>query len=205
MNKSSRRRMAPTAMLQCARSPPCPPDIPRAGPGSRLPSEHKPEGRDSHAGARLPWRGFPSRPLYRIWRIRTKSRGHSAKPALRLQAVPHQFTIIALSDCEQAKGRIMLRKIVLAAMMVLVVPTVGMAQREEHHGRPAPGNSEGHVPATPGRFLYHGRPFSRVHLAPFIYPPGWAYRLGGEDEAGRETLNANSHAVSIDREVSTFN
>jgi Ni/Co efflux regulator RcnB len=24
--------------------------------------------------------------------------------------------------------------------------------------------------------LYHGRPFNRVHLAPFIYPRGWAYR-----------------------------
>jgi hypothetical protein len=83
----------------------------------------------------------------------------------------------------------MLRKIVLTAMMMLAVPTVGMAQREEHPGRPGevrgprpggpprPGEFRGPRPGgAPGRFLYHGRPFNRVHLAPFVYPPGWAYR-----------------------------
>jgi Ni/Co efflux regulator RcnB len=82
----------------------------------------------------------------------------------------------------------MLGKIVLAAMMVLAVPTVGMAQREEHRGRPAPGEFRGPRPGgpgefrgprpggPPGRFLYHGRPFNPVHLAPFVYPRGWAYR-----------------------------
>jgi hypothetical protein len=66
MNKSSCRRTAPTAMLQCARLPPCPPLMYRAPvPALGSPSEYKPEGRDRHAGARLPWRGFSSRPLCR--------------------------------------------------------------------------------------------------------------------------------------------
>jgi hypothetical protein len=45
----------------------------------------------------------------------------------------------------------MLRKIVLTAMMALAVPTVGMAQREEHpeRGRPVPGESRG---PRPGEF-----------------------------------------------------
>jgi hypothetical protein len=93
---------------------------------------------------------------------------------------------------EQAKGATMLRKIVLTTMMALAVPTVGMAQREEHpsRGRPpgefrgphpggprGPGEFRGPRPGgPPGRFLYHGRPFNRVHIAPFVYPPGWAYR-----------------------------
>jgi Ni/Co efflux regulator RcnB len=76
----------------------------------------------------------------------------------------------------------MSRKIVLTVtMMMLAVPTAGMAQREEHPGRP--GEVRGPRPGgAPGRFLYHGRPFNRVHLAPFVYPPGWAYRrwaIGG--------------------------
>jgi hypothetical protein len=79
-----------------------------------------------------------------------------------------------LNSSEQATA---LRKIVLTALMVLAVPTVSMAQREEHHGRPAPGEFRGPRPGgPPGRFLYHGRPFSRVHVAPFVYPRGFRYR-----------------------------
>jgi hypothetical protein len=135
----------------------------------------------------------------------------------------------------------MLRKIVLTAMMVLAVPSVGLAQREEHpsHGRPGPGEFRGPRPGGPGpgefrgprpggpgpgefrgprpggpgpgefrgprpggpgpgefrgprlggpgpaefrgprpggAFVYQGRPFNRVHIAPFIYPRGWGYR-----------------------------
>jgi Ni/Co efflux regulator RcnB len=116
----------------------------------------------------------------------------------------------------------MLRKIVLTTMMALAVPTVGMAQREEHpeRGRPVPGESRGPRPGEfreqrpgefrgprpgefreqrpgefretrpggpeefrgpypggpPGRFVYHGSPFNPVHVAPFVYPRGWAYR-----------------------------
>ena len=92
---------------------------------------------------------------------------------------------------EQAKGGTMLRKIVLTAMIALAMPAVGMAQREERPARerpgpgefrgprpggPGPGEFRGPRPGGPGRFLYHGRPFERVHIAPFIYPPGWGYR-----------------------------
>lgn len=101
----------------------------------------------------------------------------------------------------------MLRKLVLTVMMVLAVPIVGMAQREEQpqRGRPGPGELRGPRPGDrpgpgefrgprpggppgagefrgprpggpPGRFVYHGRPFSPVHIAPFAYPRGWAYR-----------------------------
>jgi Ni/Co efflux regulator RcnB len=42
------------------------------------------------------------------------------------------------------------------------------------HGVGAP---VGRVVGAPGhQFTYHGRPFNRVHLAPFVYPNGWAYR-----------------------------
>ena len=92
---------------------------------------------------------------------------------------------------EQAKGGTMLRKIVLTAMIALAMPAVGMAQREERPARerpgpgefrgprpggPGPGEFRGPRPGGPGRFLYHGRPFERVHIAPFAYPPGWGYR-----------------------------
>jgi len=72
----------------------------------------------------------------------------------------------------------MLRKIVLTAMMVLAVPTVSMAQREEHprRERAAPGEFRGPRPGgPPGRFAYHGHPFNPVHVAPFVYPRGWGY------------------------------
>lgn len=49
------------------------------------------------------------------------------------------------------------------------------------HGPPGPpphgptsGPSAFH-PVGP-QFTYHGRPFNRVHVRPFIYPLGWAYR-----------------------------
>jgi Ni/Co efflux regulator RcnB len=95
---------------------------------------------------------------------------------------------MSLNFSEQATA---LQKIVLTALMVLAVPTVSMAQREEHHGRPAPGEFRGPRPGRPpgpgqfrgprpggqpGRFSYHGRPFNRVHVAPFVYPRGWAYQ-----------------------------
>jgi hypothetical protein len=36
-----------------------------------------------------------------------------------------------------------------------------------HPGGPPPGGPQ---------FSYHGHPFNRVHINPFSYPPGWAYR-----------------------------
>ena len=34
----------------------------------------------------------------------------------------------------------------------------------------------GRRPAPPREFSYHGHDFERVHVHPFIYPPGFAYR-----------------------------
>lgn len=28
----------------------------------------------------------------------------------------------------------------------------------------------------PGQFVFRGHPFNRVHVAPFVYPPGFTYR-----------------------------
>jgi len=87
----------------------------------------------------------------------------------------------------------------IAAMFVLALPALAAA--EEHKGgakpggakpgvaRPAvvphgpPGGVVGHPmagphPGGPGgrQFGYHGHMINRVHLAPFVYPGGWAYR-----------------------------
>ena len=43
---------------------------------------------------------------------------------------------------------------------------------------PHPGGPPGPHPGG-AQFSYHGHPFNRVHLNPFIYPPGWAYREWG--------------------------
>src|SRR5262245_17671389 len=50
---------------------------------------------------------------------------------------------------KQARGATMLRKIVLTAMIVMAVPTVGMAQREEHPSRERPGEFRGPRPGGP--------------------------------------------------------
>jgi hypothetical protein len=44
-----------------------------------------------------------------------------------------------------------------------------------HPGGPPPGFAHGPPPGSP-QFTYRGRNFNRVHINPFIYPPGWAYR-----------------------------
>jgi hypothetical protein len=45
---------------------------------------------------------------------------------------------------------------------------------------PHPGPMAGPHPVMVGgphpQFGYHGRMFAPVHISPFIYPPGWAYR-----------------------------
>jgi len=81
----------------------------------------------------------------------------------------------------------MRRTLAIAAVFALAMPTLAAAQEhyEEHHPpphgpppkpfvRPVPGPGP-HGPG-PGTFTYRGHPFNRVHLAPFVYPPGWAYR-----------------------------
>jgi hypothetical protein len=89
----------------------------------------------------------------------------------------------------------MLRVIAIAAMFALAVPALAVAQGEnnEHrppvrpgprpavvpHGPPPPGMRGPHAgPGGPvGRqFSYRGHMINRVHLAPFAYPRGWAYR-----------------------------
>jgi Nickel/cobalt transporter regulator len=41
-----------------------------------------------------------------------------------------------------------------------------------------PGPPAAFVHPGPGgpQFTFHGRAFNRIHIHPFIYPPGWAYR-----------------------------
>ena len=86
----------------------------------------------------------------------------------------------------------MLRILTIAAMFVLAVPSLGLAQErhEEHHPPGKPGGGPPHGPMAgpphgaphgpggpPGRqFSYHGHMFNPVHGAPFVYPRGWAYR-----------------------------
>lgn len=70
-------------------------------------------------------------------------------------------------------------RIATVAIIVLVLPTLGMAQRyeEQHPGGRPPGVYRGpHPGGPPGRFIFRGRPFNPVHIAPFVYPHGWAYR-----------------------------
>jgi len=97
----------------------------------------------------------------------------------------------------------MRRTLAIAAVFALAMPTLAAAQEhhEEHHlppgpphggpphpparpafvpGHPGPGPHPGpmggpHGPG-PGSFTYRGHPFNRVHLAPYVYPPGFAYR-----------------------------
>lgn len=84
----------------------------------------------------------------------------------------------------------MRRLLVLAAAFAIAVPTLAAAQYgEEHHeGGPRPGARPVVVPhgpmqpgmrpgGPPGRqFMFRGHPFNPVHLSPFVYPHGYAYR-----------------------------
>ena len=53
-----------------------------------------------------------------------------------------------------------------------------------HGPPPGPLGGPPHPPGPPHAFLhpsgpqftYRGHPFNRIHINPFIYPPGWAYR-----------------------------
>jgi Nickel/cobalt transporter regulator len=98
---------------------------------------------------------------------------------------------------------LLLRTAAIVAMLSLAVPMLAAAQ-EPHPGHPPPGRPGGGPPHGPphgppagphpgpgprpgfagphpgpgphGQFTWRGRPFNRVHSAPFIYPPGWGYR-----------------------------
>ncbi len=90
------------------------------------------------------------------------------------------------------------RMLTIAAVFVLALPSLAAA--EEHHPPGKPGASKpgvarpavgphgppggpvgrgaaGHPGGPVGhQFSYHGHMVNRVHLAPFAYPAGWAYR-----------------------------
>jgi Ni/Co efflux regulator RcnB len=87
----------------------------------------------------------------------------------------------------------MLRALVIVAMFSLAVPSLAAAEEPHHppgkgekagpHGPMGPHPREMHAgpmhpgPGGPGhQFSYHGHMFSPVHLSPFVYPHGWAYR-----------------------------
>jgi hypothetical protein len=83
----------------------------------------------------------------------------------------------------------MFRTLAVAAALALAVPAMGLAQpHDEHHpgphgppgphgGPPGPHPMGPHPGGPPGhQFSYHGHMFNPVHVAPFVYPHGWAYR-----------------------------
>jgi hypothetical protein len=88
-------------------------------------------------------------------------------------------------------------RLIAVVMFALALPALALAQQPQHRGGP-PGGRPGprsmvapHGPpqgafrgpplgATRGpvgaQFSYHGRMVGRVHISPFVYPQGWAYR-----------------------------
>jgi len=100
---------------------------------------------------------------------------------------------------------LLLRTAAIVAMLSLAVPMLAAAE-EPHPGHPPPGRAGGPPHGPPhgpppghpgprpafagphpgpgfhpgpgphGQFTWRGRPFNRVHVAPFMYPPGWGYR-----------------------------
>jgi hypothetical protein len=89
----------------------------------------------------------------------------------------------------------MLRPLAIAAVFALAVPSFAMAQehRDEHHpppGKPGPAVRPAVVPhpgpgpmvhgPVRGPYVFRGRPYA-WHPVPFprpwVYPPGYAYRL----------------------------
>lgn len=82
----------------------------------------------------------------------------------------------------------MLRSFALVALLALALPGVATAQPHDEHHPPPPHGGPPHPPpralVTPhgpggpagAQFNYRGHAINRVHIAPFIYPHGWAYR-----------------------------
>lgn len=92
----------------------------------------------------------------------------------------------------------MLRSVALAALVALALSGVAGAQqpKDEHKHQPPPSHGPPpHPPAKAvvvppgpvhpgpavvhpgaGQFSYRGHTINRVHIVPFVYPPGWAYR-----------------------------
>jgi Nickel/cobalt transporter regulator len=111
--------------------------------------------------------------------------------------------IASLRFSESKKEELpMIRALAVAAMFALLTPTLAIAQHEEEHHQgvpphpggpphpapaarpfiaprgPPPGARPAFVPHGPpgAQFSYRGRTINRVHIIPFIYPNGWAYR-----------------------------
>jgi len=85
----------------------------------------------------------------------------------------------------------MKRIVSLATIFALALPVVAEAQNPPPHPPPKPPKPPVVKPVRPpppvvvrphpvvpprGQFVYRGRPINRVHLAPFVYPRGFAYR-----------------------------
>jgi hypothetical protein len=91
----------------------------------------------------------------------------------------------------------MMRISTIALLITLALPTLAFADPPGHPHKPPPGHNAviqhgaphfkgpvvhgsviGHGPVV-GRgpvVVFRGHPINRVHLAPFVYPHGWAYR-----------------------------
>ena len=98
--------------------------------------------------------------------------------------------------------RAKLGALTIAAIFTIGLPSLASAQEGHHEVQrppPHPGGAPlkpfvaprgpvphpGPVVAHPGgpavvvtgpRFIYRGHEIERLHIAPFVYPPGWAYR-----------------------------
>jgi len=82
----------------------------------------------------------------------------------------------------------MMRTSAIALLIAIALPSMAAAQAPPPPGPPhrPPGRPPVAVPHPPprfggpvigpGRFAYRGRTINRIHLAPFVYPHGWAYR-----------------------------
>jgi hypothetical protein len=87
----------------------------------------------------------------------------------------------------------MIQRSALALLIAIGVPTLAVAQAPTPPGAPhkppprrvvaPPGAGIPHPPpriggprGAPGPVVFRGRSINRVHLAPFVYPHGWAYR-----------------------------
>ena len=71
----------------------------------------------------------------------------------------------------------MLRIFAVTVALVTALPTLVAAQ--EHHGEyhgGRPGGPHGPPGHPGGAMMWRGHPVTRVHVAPFVYPHGWAYR-----------------------------
>jgi Nickel/cobalt transporter regulator len=78
----------------------------------------------------------------------------------------------------------MMRTTAVAFLIAVALPTLAAAQAPPPGHKPPPRAGVGGPPPRAGivhphvggPVIFRGRPINRVHLAPFVYPHGWAYR-----------------------------